>query len=159
MKEKMEAEKEKIKKEKRKTIKKNPRGGKWEACKGKINRKKERKTYKDGTNIWRNNIKHIYLSLWRGRLNPCLPTRRDGPSSISAEVRNFNFYRGIGRVSFVCVLCCVVSGGDPDILLTTDSGRPDLILLSSILSPYRNLTLAVGCKSRGYYPYFGEGKK
>ena len=56
-----------------------------------------------------------------------------GPGSIYGGVRNFNFCPGIGCVSFVCVLSCVVFGGGPDILLTTHSGRPALVYLSSVL--------------------------
>ena len=60
-------------------------------------------------------------SPWRGRQNPCLPSRRGGPGSIPCGVRNFNFnfYPGTGRV-----LSCVASGGGPDILLTTDFRQP-----------------------------------
>ena len=47
-----------------------------------------------------------------------LPIRR--PGSIPGGVRNFNFYPGAGRVSFVYVLSCVVSSCGPDIRLTTD---------------------------------------
>ena len=36
-------------------------------------------------------------------------------------------------LSFVWVLFCVVSGGGPGILLIIDSGRPVLVLLSSVL--------------------------
>ena len=57
----------------------------------------------------------------------------DGPGSIPGGVRNFNSYPGIGCVSFVCVLSCVVFGGGPDIVLTTHSGRPALVYLSSVL--------------------------
>ena len=39
---------------------------------------------------------------------------------------------GLG-VSFFCVLYCVVSGGDPDNLLPTDSGRSVLVYLSYVL--------------------------
>ena len=53
-----------------------------------------------------------------------------GPGSIPGGVRNFNFCPGIGCVSFVCVLSCVVSGGGPDIVLTIQSGRPPLVSLS-----------------------------
>ena len=59
--------------------------------------------------------------------------RHGGPGSIPGGVRNFNSYPGIGCVSFVCVLFCVVSGGGSDIVLTTHSGRPPLVYLSSIL--------------------------
>ena len=34
---------------------------------------------------------------------------------------------------FVCVLSCAVYGGGPDIVLTTHSGRPALVYLSSVL--------------------------
>ena len=34
---------------------------------------------------------------------------------------------------FNCILTCVVSGGGPDIVLITHSGRPDLVFLSSVL--------------------------
>ena len=40
---------------------------------------------------------------------------------------------GVGCVSFVCVLSYVVFGGGPDIVLTTHSGRPALVYLSSVL--------------------------
>ena len=33
----------------------------------------------------------------------------------------------------LCVLSCVVSGGGPDIVLTTHSGRPAFVYLSSVL--------------------------
>ena len=56
-----------------------------------------------------------------------------GPCSIPGGVRNFNFCLGIGSVSFVCVLSCFVFGGGPDIVLTTLSGRPALVYLSSVL--------------------------
>ena len=36
-------------------------------------------------------------------------------------------------VYFVCVLSYVVSGGGPDIILTTHSGRPALVYLASVL--------------------------
>ena len=36
-------------------------------------------------------------------------------------------------MSFVCVLSCVVFGGGPDIVLTTHSGRPALVYLSTVL--------------------------
>ena len=55
------------------------------------------------------------------------------PGSIPDKVRNFNFCPGIGCVSSVCVLSCVVSGGHPDIVLTTHSARPALVYLSSVL--------------------------
>ena len=63
-----------------------------------------------------------------------LPAFQSGGSgSIPGEVRNFNFYPGTGCVSFMCVLSCVVSGGAPDIVLATHSGRPDLVFLPSVL--------------------------
>ena len=57
-----------------------------------------------------------------------------GPGSIPGGVKNFNFCPGIGCVSFVCVLSCVVCGGGPDIVLTSHSGRPALMYLSSVLA-------------------------
>ena len=68
-----------------------------------------------------------------------------GPGSIPGGVRNFNFCPGIGCVSFLCVLSCVVFSGGPDIVLTTHSGRSALVYLSSVLVqrlllPYRHLT-------------------
>ena len=35
-------------------------------------------------------------------------------------VSNYNFHPGIGCMSFICVLSCVVPDGDPDFVLTTD---------------------------------------
>ena len=52
----------------------------------------------------------------------------DGPCSIPGGVRNFNSYPGTGYV--LCVLSCVVSGGGPDIVLTTHS---ELVYLSSVM--------------------------
>ena len=52
-----------------------------------------------------------------------------GPDSIPGGVSNFNFYPGIGCVSFVCVL----SGGGPDIVLTTYSERPALVYMPTVL--------------------------
>ena len=54
-----------------------------------------------------------------------------GPGSIPGGVRDFNFYPGTGCVSFA--FCPVLSGGGPDILLTTDSGRPALLYISRVL--------------------------
>ena len=56
-----------------------------------------------------------------------------GPGWNPGGVRNFNFCPGIGCVSFICVLSCVVFGGSPDIVLNTHSGRPALVYLSSVL--------------------------
>ena len=88
-----------------------------------------------------------------------------GQGSIPGGVRNFNSYPGIECVSFVCVLSCAVSGGGPNIVLTTHSGRPALcicLVFRSIdnCSPYRHLTHGhLGCKSRGgVSPRLGEGK-
>ena len=53
--------------------------------------------------------------------------------SIPGGVMNFNFRPGIGCVSFVCILSCVVSGKDPDIVMTTHSGRPAFVYMYSIL--------------------------
>ena len=70
------------------------------------------------------------------------------PGSILCGVRNVKFYpsmHGTERVSFDCVLPCVVSGGGPNIVLTTHSGRPAFlympsVLVHSLLLPYRHLT-------------------
>ena len=42
-----------------------------------------------------------------------------GPDSTPDRVMDFNFYPGTGCVFFVCSALCV-SGGDPDIMQTTD---------------------------------------
>ena len=42
----------------------------------------------------------------------------------------FNLYPETGVMSFVCVPSCDVSGGGLDSLLTTDLGRPALVLCS-----------------------------
>ena len=63
------------------------------------------------------------------------------PGSIPSWVRSFNSYPGIGCVSFVSVLSFVVSGGESDIVLTTHSGRPALVYLSSVLVQKRLLPL------------------
>ena len=56
-----------------------------------------------------------------------------GLGSIPGRVRNFNFCPGIGCVYFVCVLSCLVFCGGPDVVLTTHSGMPALVYLSSVL--------------------------
>ena len=53
------------------------------------------------------------------------------PVSIPGGVRNFNSYPEIECMFFV--LSCAVSGGGLDIVLTTHSGRPALVYLSSVL--------------------------
>ena len=53
---------------------------------------------------------------------------------IPGRVRNFSFYPGIRCVSLVCVLSCVISGDWPHIMLTTHSGWPALVYLSSVLA-------------------------
>ena len=84
-----------------------------------------------------------------------------GPGSIPGGVRNFNFYPGTGCV--LCVLSDVVSGGDPDIVLTTYSGRPAIVYLSSVmvhslLLPYRHIRHEhLGCKFLGDKSYIGGG--
>ena len=60
------------------------------------------------------------------------------PSNPAAQVR---FLAGSGILISILVLgvcpmsllSCVVSGGGPDIVLTTHSGRPALVYLSSVL--------------------------
>ena len=88
-----------------------------------------------------------------------------GPGLIPSGVMNFNFCPGIGCVSFVCILSCVVFGRDPDIVLTTYSGRPALVYLSSILLHRLLLPLqasdprAFGLQvPGGVSPRLGEGK-
>ena len=56
-----------------------------------------------------------------------------GPGSIHSGVKNFNLCPGIGCVSFVCILTCVVSGGDPDIMLTIHSESHAFVYLLSLL--------------------------
>ena len=59
-----------------------------------------------------------------------------------------DFCCGIGCVSFVFVLSCVVFGGGPGIVLTTHSGRP--AQSRDCCSPYRRLTHGnLDCKSLG----------
>ena len=66
-------------------------------------------------------------------------------------------------MSFVCVLSRVVFGGGPDIVLTTHSGWPALVYLSSVLVQTLLLPLqasdprAFG-KSWGVSPRLEEGK-
>ena len=65
------------------------------------------------------------------------------------------YIMGFGVCPLSCVLSCAVSGGGPDIVLTTHSGRPALLYLSSVLSrdycsPYRHLSHGhLDCKSLG----------
>ena len=50
-------------------------------------------------------------------------------------------------LELVCVLCvlpCVVFGGGPDILLTTDLGRPALVLVHSLITPQASDPRACG---------------
>ena len=58
-----------------------------------------------------------------------VPAFQPGPGTTSGRVRNFFYYPGTGFVSSVCVISCVVSGIDPDILLTTISGKPALVFI------------------------------
>ena len=58
-----------------------------------------------------------------------------GPGSIPYGANDFNLYPETGRVTFVCVPSCVVSGDCPDILLTTYLGRLALLLMFSVLVP------------------------
>ena len=60
----------------------------------------------------------IILNFYSYRPTVC-DFQAGGRGSIPGGIRNFNFYTGTGSVSFVCVLSCVVSGGGPDVLLTT----------------------------------------
>ena len=87
----------------------------------------------------------------RGLVGRVPAFQHGGPGSIPGGVRTFNFCPAIRCVP--CVLSCVVSGGGPDIVLATHSGRPALMYLSSVrvqrlLHPYRRLTYGhLGCKS------------
>ena len=53
-------------------------------------------------------------------------------SSIPDEARNFKIYSRIGCNVF-CVLSCIVSGGGPNIVMTTHSGRSTPMYLSNVL--------------------------
>ena len=56
----------------------------------------------------------------------------DCQGSIPGEVNGFDLYPGIGCVSFVCILSCIVYDGGSNILLTIDSWR--LALRSCLVS-------------------------
>ena len=62
-----------------------------------------------------------------------LPSNPAGWIRFPMGSRVLILYPGIECVSFACVLSCVVSGGGPAIVLTTDLGKPALVYLSSIL--------------------------
>ena len=57
--------------------------------------------------------------LFRGVVGRVSAFQPGGSSSIPSSVSNFNLYPGTGCVTFVYVLSCVVSGGGPDIVLST----------------------------------------
>ena len=59
---------------------------------------------------------------------PCLPTRIRFPAESRILIISW-----AGRVFFVYILSCVVSGGGHNILLTTDSARTALVYLSTVL--------------------------
>ena len=65
-----------------------------------------------------------------GQYSPCLPTRLPGSIPGGSEILISNLELG---VPFVCVLSSVVSGGGPDIVLTTQSRTPALSYMSSVL--------------------------
>ena len=75
-----------------------------------------------------------------------------GPGSIPGWIRD---YPGTESVSFVFVLSCALPGGGPDILLTTDLGKPALVhpcsvLVHSLCYLYRHLTHGhLDCKFQG----------
>ena len=56
----------------------------------------------------------------------------DGPGSIPGGVRILIYTLGLGVCPF-SILSCSVSGGGPDIVLTTHSRRPAVVRLSSVL--------------------------
>ena len=62
-----------------------------------------------------------------------LPSNPAALIRFPAEVRKFNFYPGTGCVCVFCVLSCVVSGGNPDIVLTKHSEKPTLVYLVSVM--------------------------
>ena len=101
----------------------------------------------------RENVSH--RSLWLvGRTSAFQP---EGPCSFLGMVWDFNLCPGTECVPIVCVLSCVVSGDDPDILLPTDSERLALLYLSTVLVHSMWLPLQASdprsivtyCKSRG----------
>ena len=71
----------------------------------------------------------------RGMVGRVPAFERSGPSSVLDRVRNFNLSPRTACVSLICVLSCVVSSEGSDILLTTDSGSPALVFLSSVHIP------------------------
>ena len=90
-----------------------------------------------------------------------VPVFQLGGSVDSRQIKDFNFYPEIGCVSFVCVLSCVVSGGGPDILQTSDSGGPVLVYLYSVLVHILWLPMFHGylsCKSAGVVLDLCEGR-
>ena len=57
----------------------------------------------------------------------------EGPGSILGGVSDFNLDPTTSCVSFVCILSCVIFNGSSDFLLTTESGKPALVFLLSVL--------------------------
>ena len=95
---------------------------------------------------------YIYRSVTVTWPVECLPSKPAARVRFPAESGILISVLGFG-VSFIYVLSCVVFGGCPDIVLTTHSGRPALVYLSSVLVqrlllPYRHLTHGhLACKS------------
>ena len=75
-----------------------------------------------------------YVGLLRCSVICRVPAFQPGSlRTIPGEMRSVSPYPGTGCMSFGCVLSYVVSGGGPDILLTIDSEKGALELMSSIL--------------------------
>ena len=72
----------------------------------------------------------------------------DDPGSVLGWIGDFNLYPGNVSLSFDCALSYAISGGDPDIMLTTDSGGRVLLLLSSVL--VHSLALPTGIVPRAF---------
>ena len=118
-------------------------------------RKKNHVCHSTSINNYLQNIQqNIYFFEWRGNACRALASiiifvyycdvigkipalQPGGRDSIQGGVSDFNVSPETGRVSVACALSCAFSGGGPDILLTTDGGRPALALLS-ILVPVKD---------------------
>ena len=83
--------------------------------------------------------------------------QRSVPGSIPSGVRNFNSYLGTGCLCFICVVPCVVSGDGPAIVLTTNSGRLAIVVLSIFL--VLNLLLPLKASDPRGCNTLGESKK
>ena len=84
----------------------------------------------------------------RGMVGRAPPFQRGEPDSIPGGVTFLLLILGLG-VYPSSVRSFVVSGGGPDILLTTKSGRPALVLFASDL--VLNLWLLYSCRAHGLW--------